>query len=110
MWRLLLAAMMVGGLVFVGAQPAAAFDYEEPTVPTTFMMAVQPAAPTMAPAEGTIFFRLALEDVAAAAIVADPTGSGVSWLRTGMPGDEAAIPNDQWTEENGGRAVWNWAD
>ena len=104
MLRRLVAILVVGGLVLVGAGSALALDYQEPAVPSEFMLAGE--APTVVPAGGTsVFFRLAIEDFEPAATTTGGfEGSGVSWSRAGMPGAGIPIPNDQWTEDAGGAA------
>jgi hypothetical protein len=94
MWRLVLAAIVAGGLAFAWSTPAAALDRDEVVVPSEFRMAA-PAAPSLIPAEDTtVRFRLALEDVAP--VASSVEAASVSRLYTGMPGLLRVIPGDQW--------------
>jgi hypothetical protein len=108
MLRLLVVALVVGGLTLAGVGPAAALDYEEPIVPAEFLMAAE--APAVVPIQsGAVFFRLAIGDLDyAAPAMTGFEGSEMNWTRTGGPGQNVWIPGDQWAEETGGRTVWNW--
>ena len=99
MWRLVLTAIVVGGLVFVGAPSAAAFDYQEPSVPSPFLLTQEGPAPAVALAEGigpTFMFRLALEDLETAAAM---PSSGTR-IQTSI-----VVVTDS---EGGGWGLWYW--
>jgi hypothetical protein len=111
MLRLLIAVLLVGAVVLGSARTVAGFEYEEPLVPGEFMTVGYPASPTVFPVMGTtIRFRLALEDTEARAPVeASLPGDGAAWARAGAPGEGSWISGDQFSGEQTGRALWNWA-
>jgi hypothetical protein len=108
MWRLLVVALVVGGLTLAGVGSVAALDYQEPIVPGEFMLVAE--APPVVPTDGgAVFFRLAIGDFDAASPAAlGFADNEMSWSRAGMPGENVWIPGNQWAEETGGRAIWNW--
>jgi hypothetical protein len=122
-FRLILAAALSGGLVLGGAGPAAAapaeLDYEDPVVPSQFLL--HPAAPDSAaavPAPVSGGARLLAQGMGGAPLRAGvaldepiaPTAdsAGVFWVRDGAPGGPLrVIPGSQWSA-GGGCALWSW--
>jgi hypothetical protein len=124
MWRLLLTSILLSGLVWGGASPAFGLDYEPPVVPAEFLV-----RPSHGPANlvGSHSFGLTALDgrslstavldrrglIVTALASPDPTrvdlqGAGVAWVRAGAPGSSDFIARNQWIEDHGGCALWNW--
>jgi hypothetical protein len=110
MLRLLLAGALVTGVALSNAPPASALDYQEPVVPQGFLR-VAPPVPTSGGVVATgpdVRFRLSRGDSAAAVSTESLEGRGVAWERYGMAGQTGFIPHNQWDDNGGGCAVWNW--
>jgi hypothetical protein len=100
--------------VLGGVQPAAAFDFQDPVVPSQFLMSA-PVAAAPSPSGG---MRLLAQGEPAASRVApgpaadDPPESGSAgaiWPHDGAPGLLRIIPGSQWSDDRGGCAIWDWA-
>ncbi len=102
MLRALLAGIFASGVLLSAAGPAFAQDgappltFNQPQVPPEFMRGgpAQPAygQPPLPPPDS------------------QQTG-GAEWLRSGMPGETAFIPNNQWVSSGPGPAgcgIWEW--
>jgi hypothetical protein len=109
MLRLVLAAILLGGLALGLADQALALNYEEPVVPAEFRLSAPPAPPVAAPLVGAdIRLRLVREGADGQAPVESMfQGSGVQWARVGAPGAGRWLRNSQW---GGGSpcALWTW--
>ena len=101
MWRFVLAGLLASGVLLGAAGPTFAQDgappltFNQPYVPPEFMM----GGPTQ-PAYGT-------------PELAPPTSqqtAGAQFMRSGMPGETAYIPGNQFIiGRRSGCAPWDWA-
>jgi|DewCreStandDraft_1066081.scaffolds.fasta_scaffold22854_2 hypothetical protein len=117
MWRFFLVSVLLGGLLLSHAAPVLALDYEEPVVPSEFLLGAAPPAPPVAAGRAAAFGLLAQRDAPAQLVL--PTGvaatppvsdeSEVAWERMPEPGPSRYLPRNQWVEDPGGCALWNWA-
>ncbi|HZU07190.1 MAG TPA: hypothetical protein VFB73_14585 [Chloroflexota bacterium] len=126
MWRLLLASILFSGLVWGGTSTAFGLDYEPPVVPAEFLLG--PSRGPANPAESRSFTLTVLDSrslstavldrrglIVSGPAVAGPhpaeaslQGAGVEWARAGAPGPARFIARNQWSEDRGGCALWNW--
>ncbi|HZU05900.1 MAG TPA: hypothetical protein VFB73_08000 [Chloroflexota bacterium] len=116
MWRLFLASMLLGGVLLGRAAPALALDYEEPVVPGEFLLGTPLPAPPTAGRTAAAFGLLAQRDAPAQVVLptsmatTPPVSSEgeVAWERMPEPGPSRYLPRNQWVEDPGGCAVWDW--
>jgi hypothetical protein len=101
MFRFVLAGILASGVLLGATSPTFAqngsppLTFNQPVVPSEFLM----GAPALA-AYGTPELAPATSQQTA----------GAQWMRSGMPGETAYIPGNQYIiGRRGGCALWDWA-